>query len=160
MIAALEFEDLVAPGVRARRPHRVEVGFRPAGDEAHLLCAGHRLDDRLGQLDALPVVGEEGGALLDLLLHRRGHLGMRVADQHRPGAEQEIDVFLAVLVPHPAGLALADHHLGGVIAEGAAGQYPPRDLDHRALDIRLCLRIHDAVSRYHRLHVSQIVSAN
>ncbi len=49
-----------------------------------------------------------------------------MADQHRARAEQEVDIFLAVLVPHTAGAALADHHLARKIAKGAAGQNPLR----------------------------------
>ena len=54
---------------------------------------------------------------------------MRVPDQHRPGAEQVIDVFLAVLVPDPAALALADDDLAREIAEGAARQDALRRLE-------------------------------
>ncbi len=139
MIAALEFEDLVAPGEGARGAHRVEIGLAARRDEAHLLGARHRIDDRLGQFDAEPVVGEEGRAAGDLRLRRLGHLGVGMADQHRPGAEQVIDVFLALLVPHPAALPLADHDVGRKVAEGAAGQYALR----RREDVCLDGRIHD-----------------
>ncbi len=71
---------------------------------------------------------------------------MGVADQHRPRAEQVIDVFLAVFVPDSAGLAFADHHLGGEIAKGAAGQDAFRLVDDCLADIRLGLPIHDYVS--------------
>src|ERR1051325_9249130 len=69
---------------------------------------------------------------------------MRVADQHRPGAEQVIYIFLAVLVPDTSALALADDHLGREIAKRAAGQYPLRLVDDFLPDP--VLYIHDPVS--------------
>src|SRR4051812_44404477 len=59
---------------------------------------------------------------------------MRVADQHRPGAEQVIDVFLPILVPYPAALALADDNLAGEIPERAARQDALRGLEDIVLD--------------------------
>ena len=83
VVAALEFEDLVAPGVGAREPHGVGVGLRAGADEAHLLGARHRVDDLGGEADAVGVVGEERGALGGHLLHHLDHLGVGVADDHR-----------------------------------------------------------------------------
>ena len=65
MIAALEFEDLVALREGAGGAHRVEVGLRPGADKAHLLGARHGIDNGLRQLDPVPVVGEECRALRD-----------------------------------------------------------------------------------------------
>ena len=70
-------------------------------------------------------------------------LGVRVADQHRAGAEQEVDVFLPVFVPDAATLALADNDLGGEIAKGAAGQYALR----RLKDVLAVCPIHDPHSQ-------------
>ena len=140
VIAALEFQDLVAPRKGACGAHRVEIGFGAGRHKAHLFGAGHRLDDRLGQFDPQPVVGEKRRALGDLRLRRLGHLRVRVADQHRPGAEQVIDVLRAILVPDATALALADHHLGGEIAEGAARQHPLRLCDDFLRDIAFYVR--------------------
>src|SRR5262249_30256063 len=144
--AALEFEDLVALGIGAGGAHRVEVGLGAGRDKAHLLSARHRGDDRLGKFDTPAVVGEEGGALGDPRLRRGGDLGVRGADQHRPRAEQEIDVFLAVLVPYPAAAPLADHHIARDVAKGAAGQDALRRVDQPVLDVALHLRAHALLS--------------
>jgi len=111
-----------------------------------LLGAGHGLDDRLGEHDPPAVVGEEGGTQGDALVDGSGDLGMGVADQHRARAEQKIDIFPAALVPHPATAALADHHLGREIAEGAAGQHALGLLDEPALDLALAHRVHGSAS--------------
>ena len=47
---------------------------------------------------------------------------MSVTDQHRPGTQQEIDVFPAGLVPNPPAAALTDNDIAGEVAEGAAGE--------------------------------------
>ena len=49
VIAALELQDLVAAAERAGDAHGVGVGLGAAADEAHLLGAGHRIDDGGGQ---------------------------------------------------------------------------------------------------------------
>ena len=105
VIAALELQDLVALAEGARGAHGVEIGLGAGADEAHLVGAGHGVADRLGERDAVAVVAEEGRAERHLRLHRRRHLGMGVADEHRAGAQQEVDIFAARLVPDAAALA-------------------------------------------------------
>src|ERR1700737_2860226 len=144
--AALEFEDLVALAKRPSGAHRIEVRLGAGGDEAHLLGAGHGLDDGLGELDPPAVVGEEGRALGNALVDGGGDLGMGVANEHRARAEQEIDILPAALVPHPAAAALADHHLGREIAESAAGQHALGLIDKPALDLALAHRVHRIAS--------------
>ena len=87
MIAALEFEDLVALAEGTGGAHRIEICLGAGGYETHLLGARHCFDDGLGELDPPPVVSKEGGALGDALLRGGSHLGMGVANQHRTGAE-------------------------------------------------------------------------
>jgi hypothetical protein len=101
VIAALEFHDLVAPGEGAGEAHGVHVGLAAGRDVAHLLGAGHGAADFLGQFDAGRVVGEEGHAFRQLLEDGLQHFGMAVAEQHRAGADQVVDIFVAVLVPDP-----------------------------------------------------------
>src|SRR5208282_5277467 len=48
VIAALEFEDLVALAEGTGGAHRIKVRLGAGGDETHLLCARHRVDDGLG----------------------------------------------------------------------------------------------------------------
>src|SRR6516162_157222 len=67
---------------------------------------------------------------------------MSVTNQHRAGAEQEIDIFPAALVPHPAAPALADHYVRGEIAESAAGQHPLRLLNQPAPVLGLSRPVH------------------
>ena len=122
MIAALELQNLVAAAERTGDAHGVGVGFRSATDEAHLLGAGDRIDDGGGQTDAMLVVGEERRAVRYLRLHGRHHVGVAVADEHRTGAEQEIDIFVAAHVPDAGATTFAHHDVGGQVAEAAGGQ--------------------------------------
>src|SRR3712207_7563816 len=82
VIAALELHYLVAPAEGAREPHGVGVGLRAAGAEPHLLRAGHRAHDLGCELDAVLVVGEEGGAAPHLLHDRRDRKSTRLNSSH------------------------------------------------------------------------------
>jgi hypothetical protein len=124
---ALELQDAVAPAEGAGKAHRIEIGLRAAADEAHLLGAGHGLHDGGGEPDAQRVVREEGRALRQLRRDRRRHLGMRMAHEHRPGAQQVVDVAVAADVPDMPAAPLGDHDVRGHVAkmprrQHAAGQ--------------------------------------
>ena len=151
VIAALEFEDLVAFPERSSGAHRVEVRLGPGADKAHLLGAGHGGHDGLGQLDPEPVVGKEGRARRDARLGGSSDLGMGVTDQHRSGAQQEIDILPSALVPYPTAAAFADHHIGREIAEAAAGENAFGLLDQSEFDIPFRTRVHDTVSSLARV---------
>jgi hypothetical protein len=58
-----------------------------------------------------------------LLQHRLQHFRVAVAEQHRAGADQVVDILAPVLVPDAGALALADDDAGIEIAESAAGQH-------------------------------------
>src|SRR5688572_1584573 len=51
---------------------------------------------------------------------------MRVADQHRSRAEQEVDILAAALIPDAAALALAQDDVAVHVAEGPARKDPLR----------------------------------
>ena len=92
------------------------------------------------------VVGEEGGALGGHLLHDLDHLGMRMADDHRPGAQQIVDVLVAAHVPDVAGPPLGDDDLVRDVAEAAAGQDAPCGLDQLGFGLGALLFGHVASS--------------
>jgi hypothetical protein len=124
--AALELHDLVAAAEGPGHAQREEGGLGAARHEPHLLGARHRPDDFLGQLDDGLVEEHERGAVPGLALHRLHDRGMRVAEQHGPGAQQVVDVALAVGVPEVRAARVLDDELeaGGatVAAEKAPGQ--------------------------------------
>ena len=125
VVAALELQDLRAPAERAHRPHREERGLGAAAREADLVRARDRLANRLGQQDAGLAVGEEGGAVLELPAHRLDDPRMPVAEEHRAGADQEVDVLLARRIAHPGAGALGDHEVGPGVPEAPSGQEGP-----------------------------------
>ena len=84
MITSLELEYLVAARIGAGQPHGVGVSLRAGADEAHLLGAGHGVDDFCGEANAVLVVGEECRALGGLRLYHLDDLGMCLADMIGP----------------------------------------------------------------------------
>ena len=123
VIAAFELHDSVAAGEGAGGAHRVHVRLAARGDVAELLGAGDGADDLLGKLHRGGVVGEEGLPPGQLLENRLEHFRMAVPEQHRSGAEQVVDVFVARLVPDPRAAALADEDVRIEVAEAAARQH-------------------------------------
>src|SRR6185312_3358227 len=103
----LELHDLIATAEGARDAHGEGVRLGAGRNEAHLLGARNRIDKLGGEPDAIFVVGEKSKATIKLLAHRLDDLRMTVADEHRAGAEQKIDVFAAFDVGDAAGVALA-----------------------------------------------------
>jgi hypothetical protein len=129
VVAALELQDAVASAEGAGEAHGVHVRLGAGGHEAHLLRAGHRLHDGLGERDAVLVGGEEGEAAAELLAHRVQHLRVPVPQEHRPGAEQVVQVVAPRHVAHMRPEAFAQDHLRREVAEAAAGQDAAGALD-------------------------------
>ena len=119
VIAALEFHDLRAARMRAGKPHGIHVRLAAGADITQLLGAGHRIADRLGELEAGGVVGEEGHADIQLLAHGGVHFLMPVAEDHRSGADHVVDIFLAVLVDDARPGARLDEESWFEIAKAA-----------------------------------------
>ena len=116
----------------------------PCADQVRFVCSGTEAD--LYAMRAVrafrkrdKILKFEGGyhgmsdyALMSLAPKRPGNfprptpdsagIPKSVADEHRPRAQQEVDIFSAGLVPDAAALALSQHHLGRHVAEAAAGQ--------------------------------------
>ena len=125
--ATLELQDLLALAEGARHAKREERRLAPARRVAHLLGAWHRPHDLFGQLDRGLVEEEVRGAARHLALDRRDDGRMRVAEQHRPRAQEVVEVPAAVHVPEVGAPALLDDELepgtAPVAAEHAAGQH-------------------------------------
>ena len=73
--------------------------------------AGNGLDQRLGQQHGLVVAREEGAALLDRLDDRLYHMGMSVAQDHRAGAHEPVDVLISANVPDLGAPAASDQEV-------------------------------------------------
>ena len=139
MIAALEFQDLVALLVGARQPHGVGVRFGAGAHETHLLGARHRIDDLGRKLDAIGIVGEERGALRGDLLDDLNDLGMRMAHDHGTRAEQVVDVLVAADIPGVAAAAFRNNQMVRNVAEPTSGQNALRRRSKIALGLRAFL---------------------
>ncbi len=133
MKAALELQHLVAALVGACETHRVERRFGARRHETHPLGAGHGAHHLLGQLDGAAIRREEGGAVGELRLHGGVDLGVRVAHQHRPGAQEVVDELVTRLVPDAARPALLDDEVEGQIAKAAGRQHRVGAIEKRLL---------------------------
>jgi len=96
-----------------------------AADKANLIRARHSVDDFRRQPDGWLVVGEEGRSKRHLFQHRSGDLGMGMAHQHRPGPQQQVDIFATADIPHPAGTTLGNDDVRGQIAQPSSRQQLP-----------------------------------
>ena len=56
-----------------------------------------------------------------------------MTDERRAGAEQEVDVFVAGDVPHPAAPPRGDDQIGRRVPERAGRQHPPCQFHQRLL---------------------------
>ena len=119
MIAAFEFHDLVATGMRTGQPHRVHIGFTSGADKPDLLSAGNGIRDFLCQFDAAGVICKEGKTLCHLLGHNLNHFRVAVTHNHRTGTDQIINIFSAILVPDMSTMTFTNHNAGVKIAEPA-----------------------------------------
>ena len=54
---------------------------------------------------------------------------MAVADEHRAGAQQEVDILVAADVPDAPAAAFADNDVAGEVAETAGRQHALRQLE-------------------------------
>ena len=107
VVGGLNLDQPVAAGEAASDAHGVERGLGPRVGEPplglvetalQLVCNHDHVLDRL----------REVGAALDLGLHGGDDLGMGVADDHDTKPVVEIDVLVAVDVPHPAAFSAVD----------------------------------------------------
>jgi hypothetical protein len=106
VVVAVELHELVAAGVSACEADRAHGRLCAGGDHAHHLDGGHDLHERLGHADLELGRGAETGALHELLAHGVQHDIGRVTQDHRAPRADEVDVLVAVRVPHPVALGV------------------------------------------------------
>lgn len=130
MEPAFEFEDLLFAGEGACGAHGLEAGIGAAGGEPHLLGAGDGVDQLLGQFHRFVVGGEESAAAFDGLDHGPGNGGVGVAQDHRTGPHEPIDVLVAADVEDAGALAVGRQEIQfrgeGEVTPVAARQVAPR----------------------------------
>ena len=79
MIATFKFEDFLATGKRAGKPHGIHICFATRTDIAQLFSTGHSVYNNFGQLNTKRIVGKECHALTQLFLHCFVHCRMAMA---------------------------------------------------------------------------------
>ncbi len=108
VVATLELDDLVAPGIAAREADRAHRRLGAGIGHADLVEARHDRADALGELDLERAGRAEAQAARRGFDHRADDLGMRVAGDHRPPRADIVDVALAVDVDQARALGARD----------------------------------------------------
>ena len=108
VVAAGELDHLGPAGEAAGQPDRAHRRLGAAADQAHLLDRRDPGDDLLGQQHLALGRGAERGPVVHRVLDRVEHVGVRVAEDHRPPRADQVDVLAAVGVPE-VGAVAADH---------------------------------------------------
>jgi hypothetical protein len=142
VVAAVELDDDIAPGVAPGQPDRTHGGLGAGVDHAHHLDRRHRADHHFGQRD-LEVRGRaEARAALEHAADGRDHGRVAVPEDHGPPGADVVDVAVAVGVDDDRALGSLDEQRIG--AHGFAGPHravdPPGDgLDGAAVKAAGCL---------------------
>ncbi|MGY3680672.1 hypothetical protein ACVWXU_004295 [Streptomyces sp. TE33382] len=121
VVAPGELHDLGPAGETAGQPDRRHGRLGAGRDETYLLDGLDTGDDLLGQRDLALTGRTERGSPADRFLDRGDHLGVRVAEDHRPPRAHEVDILAAVRVGQIR--AAAGHHEPGRTAHGPEGTY-------------------------------------
>ncbi len=98
VVTALEFDNLVAPGVAAGQPDGAHGGFGAGVDHPHQVHVGHDPAQCAGQFGFNLGRGAEAQAELQLGLHGLQYRRVGVAQNHRPPGQHIVDVALALAV--------------------------------------------------------------
>ena len=124
-------KDLVLVGGSPGDAHRHRAGLAAALGIAHHFGAGYGGDQLFGQLDLLRIVDRVDTAAIDLLLDRRVHHLVGVAQNHGADGVDPVDVLVAVHVDKarsPGALGIDRVYPVGQLARPAADQLgPPRN---------------------------------
>ena len=123
VVAAIEFDDLVAPGKAPGQAQGAHARLGARADQAHHVHAGHQGEDFFGQGHFTLGRGTVAEAFIDSGVHGGHHLRVAVAQNHRPPATDVVGKALAVFVPkiRPLGaFNKARHAANGV--ESAHGR--------------------------------------
>ena len=109
VIHAFEPDHLLAAGEGAGEAQGIDDSLRARVAQAHLLHARNGGDDLVGEGGlVLMRQGEHRAAVLDRVDDGLGDPGRAVAEDHRPEAQQVVDVAIAVTVDHMGAFPVVD----------------------------------------------------
>ena len=106
VVAAFEFDDLVASGVTTGQAYGRHGGLCAAGGQAHHLHAGQVITNPLGQLHLATGWRTERQAPFGGLLNRLNHLGVGMPNNRRTPRADGVDITVAVCVPEIGAIGL------------------------------------------------------
>ena len=108
VIMTLELQALHAAGRRSGETERQEDDFRTAVCERYLAAARNNFGRQFGYLEFEIVLSAEGEIAADLGGDGLGDAMRRMPEDQRTQRETEVDVLVAIDIPHPAAIALIE----------------------------------------------------
>ena len=137
VVTPFKLDDFIARGKATRGTQSAHGGFRSRIDHAHHLHAGIRCRHQLGHLDFRLGGQAVAHAVGQCLLCRLQHVGVRVAQNHRPPRADIVEPIVAVDVRDMAALCAFDKYGAAPYrakrphrAVHAAGQHTAGALKH------------------------------
>ncbi len=100
VIAAIEFQNQIAPGKCASKPRRAHRRFRAAAHKSNFLDARNRFANSFGEFHFKFGGDAETCAAMRLIRNRIRNRGIRVAQNQRAPRAHVIDVRISVGVPN------------------------------------------------------------
>src|SRR5437588_10681920 len=118
VVAAIEFDNLIAAGESARQSNARHRRFGPAVDHSDLLDRRHPLANEFGQFHFERVRNSETQSARGRIAHGTDHNFRRVTENSWTPTADVVDVFVSIDIPNVrAGSALNEKRLAADIAE-------------------------------------------
>ena len=108
MIAAVELDDLIASGERAREPDARHRRFRAAVHHPHFLDRGHPIADQFRHLQFQRIRNSKTQSARRSVADRLEHNFRRMPKNRRSPTPHVIDVFISIHVPDPCAFPARD----------------------------------------------------
>ena len=131
---ALELEDHVSPGKRARQTECDLTGFAAAGGKRRQLGTGHQFLDLFGYQEFQLVLRAVVGGKLRLPAHCLQDRRMTIPQNHRTPGEHIIDVLVAVHILQAGAAAVTEVQRDGSFRAKRTGD-AARERSLRALQV-------------------------
>src|ERR1051325_1649969 len=125
MITAVELDDLITPGKRARQANARHRRFRAAVHHPHLLDRGNPIADQFRKLNFQRIRNSKTESACYSVAHGFDHNFRRMPENRRSPTADVIDIFISIHIPYPRAFPASDE-------EWVATNVPKRA--HRRID--------------------------
>src|SRR5437588_4253376 len=108
MVTALDLDDLIAPGMRARQAQRIHSGLRARVAEAHLLNGREAAHQLFRQVHDIGTGQRIQAAFAKLITQSFYQHWMRMTDQQTAKSKMEVGIPVPIEVPNRTTLGPAN----------------------------------------------------